>query len=128
MYRFKSSALAVALAAFLAGAALAATPPANAPAASTNSLETAFSNTIKITSKDGEELIYFNRDGTFTSTGPGPDQDEIGTWKVDGNKICTKTKDAAESCGVIEPGRAVGDKWQHKIGDDTVTIEIVKGR
>ncbi|MFZ1989959.1 MAG: hypothetical protein WAW96_09330 [Alphaproteobacteria bacterium] len=127
MHQFKSFALGVAAAAFLATAALAATP-ASEPAANTSALEAAFNNTIRITSKDGEELIYFNRDGTFTSTGPGPDQDAIGTWKVDGNKICTKTKDAAESCGMIEPGRSVGDKWQHKIGDDTVTVEIVKGR
>ena len=126
MRQFRSFALGFAAAAFFATAALAA-PPATTPA-TTNALEAAFNNTIKITSKDGEELIYFNRDGTFTSTGPGPDQDAIGTWKVDGNKICTKTKDAAESCGMIEPGRAVGDKWQHKIGDDTVTIEIVRGR
>lgn len=104
-----------------------AAPPAPS-AATASALEAAFSNTIKITSKDGDEYVYFNRDGTFTSTGPGPDQDSIGTWKITGNKICTKTKDAAESCGVIEPGRAVGDKWQHKIGDDTITVEIIKGR
>ena len=126
MRSFKSVALGIGAAAFLATAALAAAP-ASAPA-NTNALEAVFNNTIKITSKDGEELIYFNRDGTFTSSGPGPDQDSIGTWKIDGNKVCTKTKDAAESCGMIEPGRAVGDKWQHKIGDDTVTIEIVRGR
>ena len=99
-----------------------------APPASGGALDAAFTNTIKITSKDGEEYVYFNRDGTFTSTGPGPDMDSIGTWKINGDKICTKTKEAPESCGVIQLNRAVGDKWQHKIGDDTVTVEIVKGR
>lgn len=115
-----------------AGAALWITAgSAEAPAAAVSTasaLESAFNNTIKITSKDGDEYVYFNRDGTFTSAGPGPDMDAIGTWKIAGDKICTKTKDAAESCGVVEPNRAVGDKWQHKIGGDTVTVEIVKGR
>ena len=126
MYKLRSLLVAVSFAALAVTSAHAATPATSV--AATNALEAAFNNTIKITSKDGEELIYFNRDGTFTSTGPGPDQDEIGTWKIDGNKICTKTKDTAESCGTIEPNRTVGDKWQHKIGDDTVTVEIVKGR
>jgi hypothetical protein len=120
MGRLRIFALWVACAAFCATSSFAAAPA--------GALEAAFNNTIKITSKDGEELIYFNRDGTFTSTGPGPDQDTIGTWKVNGGKVCTKTKDAAESCGVIEANRAVGDHWQHKINGDTITIEIVKGR
>jgi hypothetical protein len=115
----RSIALGVCCALFLASASLAG------PAAPTG-LEAAFDNTIRITSKNGEEFIYFNRDGTFTSSGPAGD--EFGTWKVDGSKICTKTKDAAESCGVIELNRAVGDKWEHKLGDETVTIEIIKGR
>ena len=126
MQGLKSFAFWLAITAFSVTASLAAAPPASAPAA--GALEAAFNNTIKITSKDGEEFIYFNRDGTFTSTGPGPDQDTIGTWKINGGKICTKTKDTAESCGVMEPNRAVGDHWQHKINGDTITVEIVKGR
>ena len=115
----------------MAGAALWVAPslaaaPAKAPVA--GPLDGTFNNTVKITSKDGEELVYFNPDGSFIDIGPGPDQDSSGTWKVKGDQICTKTKDTPESCGVFRPGRTVGDKWQHKIGDDTVTIEIIKGR
>ena len=94
--------------------------------AAADALEAAYDNTIKITTKDGEELIYFNRDHTFTTTGAGGDT--IGTWKITGDKICTKTKDAAESCGVIEPNRSVGDQWQHQLDGETVTIELVQGR
>ncbi len=124
--RWTTAIAAAACAALWITSSFAAAPAATATAAS--ALEAAFTNTIKITSKDGDEYVYFNRDGTFTSSGPGPDMDSIGTWKIEGDKICTKTKNAAESCGVIEPNRTVGDKWQHKIGDDTVTVQIIKGR
>ena len=92
----------------------------------TSALDVFFENTIKVTSSAGEEFIYFNRDGTFTSTGPAGDA--FGTWRINGNQICTKTKDAGESCGVIEPNRSVGDHWEHILNGETITIDILQGR
>jgi hypothetical protein len=92
----------------------------------TSALDALFDNTLKITSSAGEEYIYFNRDGTFTSTGPAGDT--FGTWRINGTQICTKTKDASESCGVIDPNRSVGDHWEHTINGETVSIDILKGR
>ncbi len=113
--------LRLALIGVFACALLAANKPVSASA-----LDVLFDNTIKITSSAGEEFIYFNRDGTFTSTGPAGDA--FGTWRINGNQICTKTKDAAESCGVIEPNRSVGDHWEQTLNGETIAVDIIKGR
>lgn len=89
-------------------------------------LEPIFENTVRITSSDGRVDIYFNRDGTFTSR--GPQGDKFGTWRVDGEKVCTKIRNAKESCGVIEPGRTVGDEWEHIVAGETITVAIIAGR
>jgi len=112
-------ALGVATAALLIGVAFAETAPPGA-------FDVLFKNTIKITWSAGEEYVYFNPDKTFMTR--GPDGDTYGEWSVDGDKICTTVKGAAESCGLIEANRTVGDHWQHQLNGETVTIEIVKGR
>lgn len=84
-----------------------------------------FGNTVHIFTGKDEIYVYFNADGTFTTS--GSDGQQIGTWKIVDGKICTKIK-TETSCGVIEPGRRVGDEWQHTLDGEEVTIEVVKGR
>lgn len=84
-----------------------------------------FGNTVHITAGNDELYVYFNADGTFTTS--GSDGQQIGTWQVKDGKVCTKIKDET-SCGVVEPSRQVGDEWQHTLNGETVTIEIEKGR
>jgi hypothetical protein len=114
----------------LAGLAGADTAPgADTPAAAkpvADPMEAAYANTVKISGKDGDVYVYFNRDGTFTSTGPGGDK--FGTWKIVGDKVCTHTKDGGESCGVVQPNRKVGDKWTQDIDGETLQVEIIPGR
>ena len=90
------------------------------------SFDVLLKNTIRITSSQGEEFVYFNADNTFMTR--GPDGDTYGRWRIDGDKICTKVKDAAKSCGAIEPNRSVGDHWEHQLNGETDTLEIVQGR
>lgn len=89
-----------------------------------------FGNTVKITTDDQVLLVYFNPDKTFVSRGPAGD--EYGIWRIDGEQICTKVKkgDAydAESCGVMQPGRKVGDTWEHEVDGKKVKVEIIAGR
>jgi hypothetical protein len=110
----------------LAGAALAIGIALANPGPPPGSLDVIFKNTIKITSNEGEEFVYFNPDQTFMTR--GPDGDSYGRWRIVGDQICTKVKDTPESCGIIEANRAVGDHWQHQLGGETITIEIVQGR
>lgn len=104
---------------------LVAAAPAAATAGNTSAIAATFGNTVHITSDTDNLYIYFNADGTFTTS--GTDGQQIGTWKIEGGKICTKIKDQT-SCGLVEAGRQVGDEWQHTLDGQTVTIRIEKGR
>ena len=85
-----------------------------------------FDNTVRAKTKDGATNFYFNRDGTFTSRGQKGDQ--FGAWRIEGDKVCTHIKATPESCGVVQPNRKVGDKWNQQFDGDTVEMEIVSGR
>jgi uncharacterized GH25 family protein len=89
-------------------------------------IEATFANTVRITTKDSVTLVYFNRDGTFTSH--GPKGDEFGTWKIEDGKICTQTKLGGNSCGLVQADRKVGDKWVQVVAGETFEIEILRGR
>jgi hypothetical protein len=101
------------------------TAPA-APTEAASPLEATFANTVRIKGKDGEVLVYFNRDGTFTSRGAKGDQ--FGTWKIVGDKVCTHTKAGGDSCGIVQPNRSVGDKWSQEVEGETLDVEIIRGR
>lgn len=113
---------AILLAAGVGGAVAVIADSALAP----NPLEGAFGNTVKITGSDGEALVYFNRDGTFTAQ--NTDGAQLGTWKIVGDKVCTRTKKGGESCGVVQPDRRVGDRWVQALDGDQVSLTIVVGR
>jgi hypothetical protein len=84
-----------------------------------------FGNTVHISAGDDDLYVYFNADGTFTTS--GSDGQQIGTWQIKDGKICTKIKEET-SCGVIEAGRQVGDEWKHTLNGETVSVAIEKGR
>lgn len=99
-------------------------PPEAAPSGP-SPIEATFANTVRITGQDSVTYVYFNRDGTFISRGEKGDQ--FGTWKIEGGRICTRTK-AGDSCGTLQPDRKVGDKWVHMIGGETFEVAIISGR
>ncbi len=103
-----------------------AAPPASAAGPAATPMEATFGNTVKISGEEGDVFVYFNRDGTFTSS--GPKGDEFGTWKIVGDKVCTHTKGGGESCGVVQPNRKVGDKWQQIVDGKPVDVQILPGR
>jgi hypothetical protein len=121
----------------LASGAIGAPPTKTTPAApagvstapaekGASPLEGLFGNTVHISGKSGDVYIYFNKDGTFTSR--GPKGDTFGTWKIVGEKICTMTKGGGQSCGLVQPGRKPGDKWQTQVEGETVDVEVTPGR
>ncbi len=119
--------IAIAACSFASVANGAAPVPVAAPAGpAANPMEATFGNTVKISGEDGDVFVYFNRDGTFTSR--GPKGDEFGTWKIVGDKVCTHTKSGGESCGVVQLGRKVGDKWQQQVDGKMVDVTILPGR
>ena len=81
---------------------------------------------VRIAGKEGETTVLFNRDGTFSSS--GPKGDKFGSWKIVGDKVCTHTKDGGESCGVIQANRQVGDRWTQTIDGEAIEVTITAGR
>ena len=88
------------------------------------SILASFGNTLKIEVNDLTTLYYFNEDGTFST-----DDGTEGTWKVEGEDVCTYSGDQLLTCGPVIEGRQVGDTWQTTADDGTVTtLTLIEGR
>lgn len=131
--------LSAAVAALLAGPALAAEQSGAAPApAAKNSMEVMFGNTLVAKNAKGEEAkLWYNADGTFTGK-QYDGADSKGTWaqKEDGSICLKRTEPAlkadepAELCAAPDTTeRKVGDSWEIKASDGaTYALSIVAGR
>jgi hypothetical protein len=78
---------------------------------------------LSITPETGVAFtVEFSPDGTYkTSHGSS------GTWKVDGDKLCTiRASDNVSSCGVFPTGKKRGDAWATKDASRrNVTVTIL---
>ncbi len=65
----------------------------------------------------------FKSDGTYASTFMG--QSGAGTWKIDGDKLCTRSQ-LGENCAVYPAGKKSGDQFKvqgSSLGEATVKIK-----
>lgn len=89
-----------------------------------DSMDAAIGNSVVITAGGKTTAIYYNADGTYSTSGG-----EKGSWTLDGKTLCTAPTGAGKSCIQIPAGKKVGDKWEEKDAAGNVTAtEIRKGR
>lgn len=73
--------------------------------------------------QDLELNMSYKADGSYTASVAGQEVD--GTWKVDGDKLCT-TSQMGQSCVTYPAGKAPGDSFKvthPTFGEITVTIK-----
>ena len=88
------------------------------------SILASFGNTLKVEVDELTTLYYFNDDGTFST-----DDGTEGTWKIEGEDVCTYNGEQLLTCGPVIEGRQVGDTWQTTADDGTVTtLTLIQGR
>jgi hypothetical protein len=113
-------------AAFAACAAL----MSSAAFAQTDTMQTAYGNTVVVTEPSGSVLRYhFNADHTFDVA--LPDGHTVpGTYAINGGQICLsyQGRDAAE-CTEHVTGKNVGDTWTQRGADgNQITVSLQAGR
>lgn len=54
--------------------------------------------------------VTYTPDGKFTATPPG--QKVEGVWRIDGERLCTRTGADAEVCAVYPAGKKSGDTFE----------------
>ena len=112
--------LGLAAAVLFVGSALASDPMASR-----------YDNTTTVTDANGTTKVYYNKDGTLTSTQPDGSKG-TGKWKVADGKLCV-TLDAGPNAGMetcsplVE--RKVGDTWDVTLANGTkAKVALVAGR
>jgi hypothetical protein len=115
---------------FTAAFALGACFLMGAAFAETDTMQTAYGNTVVVTEPDGSVLRYhFNADHTFdvvTSHGVTVP----GTYQISGGQICLtyQGRDGAE-CAEHVIGKNVGDTWtQRGSNGNQITVSLQAGR
>lgn len=80
-----------------------------------------YDNMVTVTNANGSRTVLINSDGTFTQkTADGAVA--TGTWKIDGDKACFTTKDAAPDAKlycVPAVSHNVGETWDLTAPDGT---------
>ena len=101
-------------------AALAASSVSVAPAAA-GTLDEVVKNGIILIIQGMEIEVKYTPDGKFTAM----DGQVTGTWKIDGDKMCTTSNfDPNESCAVYPKDKKSGDSFDLEGPQGSVTIKI----
>jgi len=115
---------------FAAALAMSAALMTGAAVAQTDTMQTAYRNTVIVTEPSGSVLRYhFNADHTFDVV--TPDGHTVpGTYQIDGGQICLtyQGRDGAE-CTEHVTGKNVGDTWTQRGSDGSqITVNLQAGR
>jgi outer membrane lipoprotein SlyB len=99
-----------------------------AGAASADTMENSFGNTITVTTADGHNIIYLvNADHSYAMN--AGDTHVNGTWAVKGDQVCLTPQGGQETCTPYDASRNVGDTWTQTGSDGAqITIKITAGR
>jgi hypothetical protein len=115
--------------------ALAATLLFGSVALADDPMAGAYGNTVTLTNAKGETTkLVINEDNSYQATLPGGNVHK-GTWELstDATQVCfTQTEpvpaaDAKPACGIVRPGKKVGDTWNEGEGDAKMTFAIISG-
>lgn len=99
----------------------AATVLALATPAAADTLEEVTSKGIFLTVQGMDIDVIYTPDGKFTAM----DGQVTGTWKIDGDKLCTSSNfDPTESCVEYPKGKKSGDTFDLTGPQGTATIKI----
>jgi len=115
---------------FAAALAMSAAFMTSAAFAQTDTMQTAYGNTVVVTEPSGSVLRYhFNADHTFDVVTPH-DVTVTGTYVINGGQICLtyQGRDAAE-CAEHVTGKNVGDTWTQRGSDGSqISVSLQAGR
>ncbi len=93
-----------------------------APAAA-GTLEAVVKHGIVLVIQGMEIEVAYTPDGKFTAM----DGQVTGTWKIDGDKMCTSSNvDPNETCVAYPAGKGPGDEFELTSDQGTATIRIKK--
>jgi hypothetical protein len=105
----------------LAAASLAAATFSATPAAASTTLEEVVSHGIILTVQGMDIDVTYTPDGKFTAM----DGQVTGTWKIDGDKMCTTSNfDPNETCTAYPKDKKSGDSFDLEGPQGTATIKI----
>ncbi len=113
-------------AAFIAGACVLA----GGATAQTDTMQTAYANTVVVTEPSGSVLRYhFNADHSFDVVMPDG-RDVPGTYEIANGQIClTYAGRTAAECTEHVTGKNVGDTWTQRGSDgNQITVSLQAGR
>jgi hypothetical protein len=97
-------------------------------AASAETIESWFGNTLTVTDANGASRFHFNEDGSYTMI-PASGASVSGAWAVQGAQICLTPVGQAQACYPLEAGHAVGDAWTVATGEgQSATVALSAGR
>ena len=88
--------------------ACAALTLAVAAPATAGTLEEVTTHGIVVTIADMDIDVSFTPDGKFTALNGAV----AGTWRIDGDKLCTTTPEAGENCSVYPADKKSGDTFE----------------
>ena len=93
------------------------------PACAATTLEEVIKHGITMTIGDMDIVVTYTPDGKFTAL----DGQITGTWKIDGEKLCTTSNfDPSESCAVYPKDKKPGDSFDMSGPGGTAKITINK--
>lgn len=102
----------------VAAMAVALTAPAFAQ---TTTLQEVTTKGIVLSVQGMDIDVTYKADNTFTAM----DGQVTGTWRIDGEKLCTTSNfDPAESCAVYPAGKKSGDSFDVTGAAGTATVKI----
>lgn len=99
-------------------------------AASADTIQNTYGNTIVVTYANGAQARYhFNADGSFAATAPDGSQ-VAGTFTAQGDQLCLTTAGAqAPQCTTVAADKSVGDTWTQTGSDGSqIGVELRAGR
>lgn len=115
---------------FTAAFALGACLMASTAVAETDTMQTAYGNTVVVTEPSGAVLRYhFNADHTFDVALPDG-RDVPGTYQIANGQIClTYAGRGGGECTEHVTGKTVGDTWTQRGSDgNQITVSLQAGR
>ena len=114
---------------FAAAFAMSAAFMTSAALAQTDTMQTAYGNTVVVTEPSGAVVRYhFNADGTFELIGPD-NQPVNGTYSIANGQICLTPAGGQAACTEYVGDKNVGDTWTQTATDGgQITITLQAGR
>jgi len=93
------------------------------PVCAATTLEEVVKHGITMTIADMDIVVTYTPDGKFTAF----DGQITGTWKIDGEKLCTTSNiDPSETCAVYPKDKKPGDSFEMSCPGGTAKITINK--